>query len=188
MFSKVLEQHKPTVIDADGLFWLAEWPAEARAALASGASITVVTPHAAEAGRLLDVPVAEVQGARLDSARKLAERVAGVAVLKGTGTVLAAHGGSSGGRCIGICAHGNPGMATAGMGDVLSGVIGSFLAQGLEQDLAPEAAAALAVCLHSLAGDKAAERYGEVSLLATDLIAEMVELLKMATTPVRLGG
>lgn len=176
LFSKVLEEGKPTVIDADGLYWLAE-----TGATVSGA---IVTPHAAEAATLLDASLAEVQGARLDSAQTLAERVRGIAVLKGAGTVIARCAGDRGGRCIGICAHGNPGMASAGMGDVLSGVLGSLLGQGL----APDAAAALGVCLHSLAGDRAAERYGEASLLATDLIAEMVELLKTAALhPVENG-
>ena len=174
LFAQVLERRKPTVIDADGLYWLAQTGAPAAGA--------IITPHAAEAAGLLDTGVAEVGGDRLASARALAERVQGVAVLKGAGTVIAVHDGATAGpagRCVGVCAHGNPGMASAGMGDVLSGVIGALLGQGL----APEGAAALGVCLHSLAGDRAAGQLGEMSLLATDLIGEMVSLLKSAAHP-----
>ncbi len=155
------DQRLATLVDADGLYWLAE----------SGIPIpagTVITPHAAEAARLLAATVADVQADRPAAARALADRVGGVAVLKGAGSVVA-----DATRVIGVCAHGNPGMASAGMGDVLSGVIGALLAQGH----GPADAAALGTCLHSLAGDRAADRLGQVSLLATDLLPEMIELL-----------
>jgi NAD(P)H-hydrate epimerase len=92
-------------------------------------------------------------------------------VLKGAGSVVA-----DSGEVLGICAHGNPGMASAGMGDVLSGVIGALLGQGAR----PEDAAVLGTCLHSLAGDRAAAVCGQRSLLATDLLPQMVELLNAA--------
>ena len=103
----------------------------------------------------------------------MSSRASRVAVLKGAGTVIA-----DASSVTGICAHGNPGMASAGMGDVLSGVIGALLAQGLDA----LQAASLGACLHSLAGDRAAALQGEVSLVATDLIPEMVALLKSATS------
>jgi NAD(P)H-hydrate epimerase len=166
LFELALALAKPTLIDADGLYWLA----------ASGSTAppgTVITPHAAEAARLLDCSVAQVQSDRLSAARQLAKTVGGVAVLKGAGSVVA---GSD--KVLGICAHGNPGMASAGMGDVLSGVIGSLLAQGYSS---PEAAS-IGACLHSLAADRAAAEQGEISLLATDLMPEMVSLLRTATS------
>ena len=162
LFELALAEGKPTLVDADGLYWLAE-----RASTPPRG--TVITPHAAEAARLLECTVEEVQADRLASVQALARQVSGVAVLKGAGSVIAGPTG-----VLGICAHGNPGMASAGMGDVLSGVIGGLLAQGY----APTAAAALGTCLHSSAADLAAGLYGEVSLLATDLMPQMVELLR----------
>lgn len=164
-FRLALEQNRPMLIDADGLYWLAETGVRPQAGV-------VITPHAAEAATLLESSVAEVQSDRLASARALADAVGGVAVLKGAGTVIAE--AESG--IVGICAHGNPGMATAGMGDVLSGVIGGLLGQGAT----PRAAAGIGVCLHSLAADRAALRLGEASLLATDLMPHMIELLRAA--------
>jgi NAD(P)H-hydrate epimerase len=164
-FRLALEQHKPMLIDADGLFWLAESGARPPAGV-------VITPHASEAATLLDASVADVQSDRLASARSLAEAVGGVAVLKGAGTVVA----DADAGVVGICSHGNPGMASAGMGDVLSGVIGGLLGQGVS----PRAAASLGVCLHSLAADRAADALGEASLLATDLMPHMIELLNAA--------
>lgn len=164
LFERALELNKPTLIDADGLYWLAVGGASAPAG-------SVITPHAAEAARLLNCSVAEVQADRLASALVLAQRVNGVAVLKGAGSVVA-----EADAVLGICAHGNPGMASAGMGDVLSGVIGALLAQGYSA----AAAAGLGTCLHSLAGDRAAASLGQISLLATDLLPEMVTLLREA--------
>lgn len=180
LFAKTVQQHKPTVIDADGLFWLA------RSTLGTGVGSgqhTIVTPHAAEAAALLGTTVESVQADRPGSARDLAERVGGVAVLKGAGTVIANADAIQtdeipSDRCVGICAHGNPGMASAGMGDVLSGMIGGLLGQGSP----PAAAAALGTCLHSMAADRAAESLGQASLLATDLMPAVIELLKARET------
>ncbi len=163
-FGLALEQQKPMLIDADGLHWLAETGARPPAGV-------VITPHAAEAAVILGNSVADVQSDRPASARALADAVDGVAVLKGAGTLIAEPGATD---VVGLCAHGNPGMASAGMGDVLSGVIGGLLGQGVP----PVTAACLGVCLHSLAADRAAGRLGEASLLATDLVPEMIELLK----------
>ena len=166
LFELALAQRKPTLIDADGLYWLSENGASTPAG-------TIITPHAAEAARLLGATVTEVQADRLAAARQLAEGVDGVAVLKGAGSVVA-----NAEKVLGVCAHGNPGMASAGMGDVLSGVIGALLAQGYPSS----EAAGIGTCLHSLAGDRAAAVHGEVSLLATDLVPEMVALLRGAAS------
>jgi NAD(P)H-hydrate epimerase len=137
----------------------------------------VVTPHVSEAATLLGQSVAEVQLDRPAAALALAERVAaagcGVSVLKGAGSVIAEHG-SQRGRLLGVCGHGNPGMASAGMGDVLSGVIGGFMAQGMSV----AEAAQLGVTVHSRAADVAVADTGERGLLATDLLPEMMRLLK----------
>ena len=162
LFRMALEAAKPMLIDADGLHWLADLGARPKAA-------AVITPHAAEAAHLLGLSSAEVQANRPEAALKLAEAVDGVAVLKGAGTVCAEPG-----RLLGICGHGNPGMATAGMGDALSGLIGSFLAQGF----GAAQAATLGTCLHSCAADLAAERLGQRSLLTADLFPALAELLR----------
>lgn len=164
LFELATTTSKPTLIDADGLRWFAELQPELNA--------VVVTPHAAEAAALLGLSTTDVQNDRLAVARKLAAMVQGVAVVKGAGTVCASAMPADPG--LGICAHGNPGMATAGMGDVLSGVIGGFLAQGLD----PHKAAKVGTCLHSYAADTASEQVGERSLLATDLLPAIAQLLR----------
>jgi hypothetical protein len=108
------------------------------------------------------------------AARALVERLAGAVVLKGAGSLVAAPGAAGGAELLGLCAHGNPGMASAGMGDVLSGVIGALLAQGL----GPGAAAAAGACLHSYAADRAAGVLGERGLLATDLLEHLLDILR----------
>lgn len=160
----------PTVLDADGLNLFAlVTDSPPRGPL-------VLTPHAGEAARLLEWPPSEVQNRRVEAALALTRRVAAAqgtaVVLKGAGSVLA-WSGAEVPELLGICAHGNPGMASAGMGDVLSGVIGGLLAQGLT----PEAAVVAGACLHGLAADRAAERLGERSLLATDLLAPLCDVL-----------
>lgn len=145
---------RPTVVDADGLNAVAETGME----LLAG---TVITPHPGEAGRLLGKDSAWVQANRPQAAAKLSEAGAGVvAVLKGAGTLIARNG-----TLESVCVDGNPGMATAGSGDVLTGIVGALLARGLE----PVAAAELGVWLHARAGDEA--RSGRAgSLIASDLI------------------
>ena len=88
-------------------------------------------------------------------------------MLKGAGTLVANR------VQVGVCLHGNPGMASAGMGDVLTGVIAGLLAQGLS----PTDAATAGVCLHSFAADCAAERSGQRGLLATDVLPELRAIL-----------
>ncbi len=164
LFELTMTTSKSTLIDADGLRWFAE--------LQPVLNGVVVTPHTAEAATLLGLSATDVQNDRLAVAQKLAATVQGVAVVKGAGTVCASAMPDDPG--LGICAHGNPGMATAGMGDVLSGVIGGFLAQGL----APHKAAKVGTCLHSYAADIASEQVGERSLLATDLLPAIAQLLR----------
>ena len=123
---------------------------------------------------------------REQAARMLAEQAKGVAVLKGAGTVIvgsASDSAATGDEMdVGVCAHGNPGMATAGMGDVLAGVIGGLFAPLVRQGSVDTAlqAARLGTCLHSLAADRAVRQYGQMSLLATDLLPEVIALLAEA--------
>jgi len=168
LLERVLKRSAPLILDADGLYLLAENGARPPAG-------TIITPHAAEAARLLGTTVAEIQADRLAAAGSLAHRVAGVAVLKGAGSVIAS--AMDGPACLlGICAHGNPGMATAGMGDVLAGIIGGLRGQ----QLGSNAAAVLGTCLHSYAADRAAGRLGVASLLATDILPEVIDKLRAA--------
>jgi NAD(P)H-hydrate epimerase len=120
----------------------------------------VLTPHPGEAGRLLGIPADEVQSGRPGAARALARLTGSVVVLKGHRTIV-----DDGTRRI-VNRTGNPGMATGGTGDVLAGVIGALLAQGL----APFEAAVLGARVHGRAGDLAARDLGQVSLMATDLL------------------
>ena len=145
---------KPLVVDADGLNAVAETGMD----LPGG---TVITPHPGEAGRLLGRDSTWVQANRPRAAAMLSEIGAGVvAVLKGAGTLIARSG-----TLESVCVDGNPGMATAGSGDVLTGIVGALLARGLE----PVGAAGLGVWLHARAGDEA--RSGQArSLIASDLI------------------
>ncbi|MFQ5544371.1 MAG: NAD(P)H-hydrate dehydratase, partial [Acidiferrobacterales bacterium] len=103
-----------------------------------------------------------VQAQRFDAVRSLAERFGGVIVLKGAGTLIA----KSGGRDVWLCDAGNPGMASGGMGDVLTGIIAALLAQGLSR----LDAARLGVWLHATAADDAVRENGEIGLLASDLL------------------
>ena len=147
----------PLVVDADGLNLL---PMD-KAILEGKKGPVILTPHPGEMSRLMGVPTQEVQARRLESAQKFAQKTGCFVVLKGAGTIIAAPGGKAY-----INTTGNPGMATAGTGDVLAGMIGGFLAQVHP----PQDAAALGVFLHGLAGDMTAEKKGEASLIAGDLI------------------
>lgn len=151
LLSRVLETELPLVVDADGLNLLSEQPMTS--------NNWILTPHPGEAARLLHESTDEVQQDRLAAARRIQNRYGGVCILKGAGTVVAAPNGE-----LSICNRGNPGMASAGMGDVLSGILGSLLAQGLEIG----AAAKCGTWLHSAAGDLAAAD-GERGMIARDL-------------------
>jgi ADP-dependent NAD(P)H-hydrate dehydratase / NAD(P)H-hydrate epimerase len=149
----------PVVVDADALNLLARTPVKLP-------EDWIITPHPGEAARLLGTDTREVQSDRLAAVRALHARYGAVAVLKGAGSLVA--GGPAAAPEIFICGHGNPGMATAGMGDVLTGVIAGVRAQ------VPDSlrAARVAVLAHALAGDAAA-RGGQRGLLASDVIAQL---------------
>ena len=155
LFEVVAADSRPAVWDADALNLLAEFPDRAEK--------RIITPHPGEAGVLLGRSTADVQSDRIAAVRALQDRFAGVAVLKGAGTLI-----SAGPETPSMCTSGNPGMAAAGMGDVLTGIVAALLAQGL-----PTQQAAMAgVESHARAGDSAASR-GERGLMASDLIAEL---------------
>ena len=150
-----LASGKPAVIDADGLNLLPHAPRPS--------ADWILTPHPGEAGRLLGVTSAEVQRDRLGAAQKMMQRYGSIVVLKGAGTLVLAPDDLPS-----ICDQGNPGMASPGMGDVLTGVIAGIAAQTANL---PDAARA-GVLVHAMAGDMAARR-GERGLLATDLFSNL---------------
>lgn len=158
----------PLVIDADGLNLLAA-STDLQGRLARRQGPCIITPHPLEAARLLGIGAAEVQADRLGAARQLARRFQAVAVLKGSGTVVAAQEG-----CMAVNPTGNPGLASAGTGDVLSGVCGALLAQGW-----PAWEAALgAVYMHGAAADRlVADGIGPIGLTAGELPAAVRKVL-----------
>lgn len=143
------------VVDADALNLIAKSPRRR--------SNWILTPHPGEAARLLNCTTADIQNARLDAAQKLAADYGGVVVLKGAGTIVATEG-----EIPAVCDLGNPGMSTAGMGDVLTGVIAAIAAQGASLWDAARAG----VVVHAAAGDEAAQ-LGERGLVAGDLIGRL---------------
>lgn len=150
----------PIVLDADGINCAAQH-IDIRKTIHAP---LVLTPHPGEMARLLGCSIPEVQENRLEAARRFAEETGTVLVLKGHRTVIAAPGQS-----LLVNTTGNPGMATGGSGDVLAGMIASFLAQGME----PFRAAMCAVHLHGLAGDRAAARLSQNAMLPSDLLDEL---------------
>lgn len=126
-----------------------------------GGAPLVLTPHPGEAARLLGTSVTSIQADRLGAARRLAASSGAIVVLKGHRTVVAAPSGQAA-----INASGNPGMATAGSGDVLTGIAGALLARGLE----PREACRIAVFVHGDAGDRAAREKGQEGMIAADLL------------------
>ncbi|MGB5834823.1 MAG: NAD(P)H-hydrate dehydratase, partial [Thiohalocapsa sp.] len=115
--------------------------------------------------RLLGLSIADVEGDRFAAVAALQRRFDGVTALKGAGTLIKGPGH----RPIGLCSDGNSGMASAGMGDTLTGIIAALIAQGRRVGQDPEQAASTGVCLHAAAGDLAA-RVGQRGMLASDLI------------------
>jgi NAD(P)H-hydrate epimerase len=148
------------VLDADALNLLAAEP--------SYRDRWILTPHSGEAARLLKMTPTQVEADRFAAVEDLALRFGGVAVLKGAGSLVA----SKADGLVALCTAGNPGMASGGMGDVLTGVIAALLAQGLPLF----AAAKTGVYLHGQAGDLAARAGGERGLLATDLLPFLRQL------------
>lgn len=156
---------KAKVLDADGINAFAG----NLEALKKARMPMVMTPHPGEMARLIGKDVAEVQKDRKDIATKFSREYNTVLVLKGHNTVVADPRGE-----VYINETGNAGMASGGMGDVLTGMIASFLGQDVE----PFAAAALGVYFHGLAGDLAAKEKGLLSLTATDLLNKLPDVLK----------
>ncbi|MBU0573861.1 MAG: NAD(P)H-hydrate dehydratase, partial [Candidatus Margulisbacteria bacterium] len=162
----LLQQTSPLVIDADGL----------NAAALSGIGVlkhkkcdVVLTPHPGEMSRLLEMTADAVQKDRKRLARDLAVKYRITVVLKGRNTIVAGAGGQTY-----VNKTGNPGMATAGAGDVLSGMLAGLIGQGLPV----YKAACLAVFLHGFAGDLAAKKVSEYGLIAGDIIDTIPEALK----------
>lgn len=162
IFAAFIEQKRdiPVVVDADGLNWLAKATVFAKN--------WILTPHLGEAARLLGQSIETIQADRIAAVRAIQNQYGGVAVLKGMHTLV------QGGVLV-ECPFGNPGMATAGTGDVLTGAIGGLLAQKIPLEMAAE----LGVYLHALAGDWAAQS-GERGLMASDLMPFLRKLVNFS--------
>lgn len=162
LFATALAATQPKIIDADGLNLLSKQPHKN--------DHWILTPHVGEAARLLNCSTHDIQNDREKAALKLQQQYGGIVVLKGHGTLIV---GPS--QKISICNAGNPGMATGGMGDVLTGVIAGLVAQQIDLLSAAE----LGVCLHAAAGDLAAQA-GERGMLALDLMPYLRQLVNPA--------
>lgn len=165
MLQQAVKSGLPMVLDADALNILAE----GRVIPAGTKGQWLLTPHPAEAARLLGKTTAEIQFNRFQSIKELHQRYDASVILKGAGSLVLGHSGK-----IGLVTAGNPGMATGGMGDVLSGILGGLLAQGLSM----ENGAKLGSVLHAMAADNAAEVLGQPGLMATDLIPHLCQILR----------
>ncbi len=159
----------PLVVDADGLAAMQRGPLSARSAP------TVVTPHPGEMARLVGSDTVRVQSDRRRTAREYASSTGTYVVLKGNRTLIASPEGD-----IVVNPTGTPGMATAGSGDILTGVIAAYLAQFPDRPVLETVAAA--VYLHGLAGELAARDLGEQGMLATDISSRLLEAAKVLTT------
>jgi NAD(P)H-hydrate epimerase len=164
----LLTLEKPLVLDADGINALIG----KIKLLYNVKAPVVITPHPGEMARLLSVKTAEIQKNRIKIAKNFAKKYKVVVVLKGYRTVVANQDGKPY-----INETGNPGMASAGCGDVLTGIIASFLGQGIS----PYPAAKLAVYLHGLAADYAVKEKGQTSLIATDILDKLPRAFKAVT-------
>ncbi|MBY5992292.1 NAD(P)H-hydrate dehydratase [Ferrimonas balearica] len=153
-----VKSERPLVVDADALNMLARDPQRL--------DHWVLTPHPGEAARLLGCSTEEVQADRFAAVRALQQRYGGVVVLKGAGTLI------DDGETLYLAPVGNPGLATGGSGDLLSGIIAGLLAQGLP----PVVAACCGVCVHGEAADEAAVQ-GERGMLASDLLPHIRRLV-----------
>lgn len=165
LIPEILQQKKPVLLDADGINAVSR-----NINILAGKKCEVVlTPHPGEMSRLTGKSIAQIQSTRVQTAVEFAERFGVTVVLKGAGTVIAFPDGT---HCINLT--GNPGMATGGTGDVLSGVIGSLMGQGCSV----RDAAVLGVFLHGLAGDLAAQEKGIYGMIASDVIEQLPYAIK----------
>jgi NAD(P)H-hydrate epimerase len=155
-------QPKPLVLDADALNILADIP-EDSVVIKTLAELpeVIITPHPGEASRLLGCDIASIEGDRYQASLDITQKYHCTTVLKGAGSIIQAKNPD---QCW-ICEGGNPGMATAGMGDLLTGITGAFLALGMTA----QQAAIYAVCAHAEAGDRVATQYGQRGMIASDL-------------------
>lgn len=163
LLRQVFMAGKPTVVDADGLNLLA-----AQTSQTHDSRHWILTPHPGEAARLLGKTVSEVQADRFAAVRELWRKYQCPVLLKGVGSLICC----SDKLPVAVCTGGNPGMASGGMGDVLSGIAGALLAQGID----PGQALSLAVGLHAEAADRAAVD-GERGMTATDLLGPLRRLV-----------
>jgi len=177
------QSDKPMVLDADALNLLSSGDILVGSGVVAKAKRNnwVLTPHPGEASRLLGDSITQIQQDRFQAAAALREKYGGSVVLKGSGSIIASNieaveaetKTEEGLTRWSVCTDGNPGMATAGMGDVLSGVIGALMAQGLNVD----EAAKIGVCVHSAAADVIASKRGERGLMATDVINKLPRMV-----------
>lgn len=171
ILQEVLAKSAPVVIDADGLNLMAEDPALMRQC-ARRKNPTIITPHPGEAGRLLGQSVADVQADRQKAAAQISELLQCIVILKGMGSVIQIPG-----QAPIINTTGNPALATAGTGDVLTGLLGALIAQGMEA----KAAAITATGLHGQAAENMSQRLGGViGCTAGELIPEIRRLINAA--------
>ena len=166
VFEMAINSEKPKVIDADALNFLALAPQKLES--------SILTPHPGEAGRLLGISTSDVQRDRFAAVEALHQKYNSIIVLKGAGTLV-----FCGGDVPTIIPKGNPGMASGGMGDLLTGIISGLLAQGLPLLEAAKTGA----YIHGLAGDQAAKDQGEIGLLATDLLPYLPKILNGRPEP-----
>ncbi len=157
LFNQAIHSRLPLIIDADALLLLAQQKAIKR-------SSWILTPHPGEAAALLACTSSQIQQHRFAAVTQLQARYGGVVVLKGAGSIV------GDGQASNVCDAGNPGMASGGMGDILSGMLGGLLGQSLHQSLGLINVASFAVMLHAKAGDRVAETCGQRGMLATDLL------------------
>jgi len=163
-----LEFHAPIVIDADGLNLLSQHP-ELQEQIRIRSHRVTLTPHPGEAGRLLNLSSQVVQSDRILAIKQLIVQYQAIVVLKGHHTLVGMPG-----EDVLTCISGNPGMACAGMGDVLSGALGSLIAQGLRHHLSTWQATCLAVEVHARAGDFLVEKgIGPIGMTSSELAKEM---------------
>jgi NAD(P)H-hydrate epimerase len=161
LITQCSSSQRPLLIDADALNALAELGC---GLIRKAKGPVVLTPHPGEMGRLLSMDTAGINTDRISAARRLCELTGAHCLLKGNRTVIASPAG-----VVYVNSTGNPGMATAGMGDALSGILGTLLGQGMEA----LDALALGVFLHGMAADRLARHLGSVGFLAGDLISEV---------------
>lgn len=160
LFEATMASNKPLIVDADALTLLSQNKAKLRDNL-------ILTPHIGEASRLLGCEAVEIQKNRFKAVKEIQKKYGGAVILKGAGSLIVGPDGH-----ITICPYGNPGMASGGMGDVLSGIIAGLVAQGFEN----EEAAIWGVYLHAIAADHASED-GERGMIASDVLGYVRELV-----------